>query len=41
MSNGDIFSDTTVRNIITAEPGGTETVIYTYQDTNIHQFQIN
>ncbi|KAJ3642250.1 hypothetical protein Zmor_025052 [Zophobas morio] len=31
----------TSRNLIAAEPGGTETVIYTYQDTNIHQFQIN
>ncbi|XP_044271828.1 nuclear transcription factor Y subunit B-4 isoform X2 [Tribolium madens] len=35
------YNSTVTRNVITAEPGGTETVIYTYQDTNIHQFQIN
>ncbi|KAJ3626725.1 hypothetical protein MTP99_017202 [Tenebrio molitor] len=37
----ETYNATVTRNIIAAEPGGTETVIYTYQDTNIHQFQIN
>ncbi|EFA09953.1 uncharacterized protein Nf-YB isoform X2 [Tribolium castaneum] len=40
-TSDESYNSTVTRNVIAAEPGGTETVIYTYQDTNIHQFQIN